>query len=118
MELKNKALWEKSLANNTDPYGAAGHRYAEAWANLMEAELAEGKTVAEIAGRTSHEADAEGITGFMHGCAVGILSAVWRHGEALRRWHNKDTQIGDEGDKANESGGILNPAVMCIGGGK
>jgi len=51
----------------------------------------------------------------MYGCAVVILSKCWEHGEALRRWHNKDTQIGDEGDRANESGGVLNPALLSIG---
>lgn len=51
----------------------------------------------------------------MYGCAVSILSQVWIHGEELRRWHNLDSQIGTEGEKANESGGVLNPAVLNIG---
>ena len=59
--------------------------------------------------------DQEGITGFMYGCAVGILSQVWVHGEQLRRWQNKDTQIGTEGDEANEKGGVLNPALLRFG---
>lgn len=57
----------------------------------------------------------EGITGFMYGCAVSALAHFWAHGEALRRWHNLDTQIGTEGEKANESGGVLNPALLNIG---
>ena len=44
-----------------------------------------------------------------------MLAQCWVHGEALRRWHNRDTQIGTEGDKANESGGVLNPALLTIG---
>jgi hypothetical protein len=40
---------------------------------------------------------------------------VWKHGEALRLWHNLKTQIRDEGEKANESGGVLNPACLSIG---
>jgi hypothetical protein len=36
-------------------------------------------------------------------------------GEELRRWHNKDVQIGDEGEKANETpGAVLNPALLTI----
>ena len=35
--------------------------------------------------------------------------------DRLRRWHNKATQIGTEGDKANETGGVLNPALLTIG---
>jgi hypothetical protein len=62
----------------------------------------------------NNEGDYNGITAYMYGCAVGILAAVWVHGEQLRRWHNKDVQIGDEGDRANESGGVLNPAIICV----
>jgi hypothetical protein len=51
----------------------------------------------------------------IEGCAVSILSHFWKHGEELRRWHKIDTQIGDVGDKANESGGVLNPALLNIG---
>ncbi len=53
--------------------------------------------------------------GFMYGTAVSILSQTWKHGEQLRRWHNKETQIGNEGDIANEKGGTLNPALLTIG---
>ena len=55
-------------------------------------------TVACCAKEASHLADSEGITGFMYGCAVSMLAQCWKHGEELRRWHNKDTQIGTEGD--------------------
>lgn len=66
-------------------------------------------------GSASHTADTEGVTGFMYGCAVTQLYWHWVHGEELRRWHNLDTQIGDEGEKANESGGVLNPAILTFG---
>lgn len=115
MKLKDKAGWDKGVENNKDPYGAAVYRYAEKWADAMEAKLSAGETVEQCAKSTSHEADTEGISGFMYGCAVNVLAHCWEHGEALRRWHNKDTQIGTEGDKANESGGVLNPAVLCVG---
>lgn len=81
----------------------------------MEGRIAKGETVAVCAKEMSHLADTEGITGFMYGCAVSILSQVWVHGEELRRWHNIETQIKDEGEKANESGGVLNPALLCVG---
>lgn len=113
--LKDAATWEKGLENNRDPYGAAGYRFAARWANFMEREMAAGKALADIAKPTCREANDEGITGFMYGCAVGILSHCWEHGEELRRWHNLDTQIKDEGERANESGGVLNPAVLTIG---
>jgi len=77
--------------------------------------MANGETVEDCADTASHLADSEGITGFMYGCAVAILAKVWVHGEALRRWHNLKTQLRDEGEKANESGGVLNPALLNLG---
>ena len=115
MEFKDKDRWEKGLAKNTDPYGRACFDYAEAWANLMEENMQAGKTIAECAKETSHEADTDGITGYMYGCAVNILSGVWTHDEELRTWHNLDTQIGNEGEKANETGSTLNPALLNVG---
>ena len=68
----------------------------------------------DVANECSNEADTEGITGFMYGAAVSVLASCWEHGEELRRWHNLKTQIRDEGEKANESGGVLNPALLNI----
>ena len=108
--------WEEGLAKNQDSYGACTYRFSAKWAHYMEREMAKGKKVEDIAEDCCSEADKdEGISGFMYGCAVEILSNAWEHGEELRKWHNIDTQIGNEGEKANESGGVLNPAVMSIG---
>ena len=99
---------------NGDPYGLECFNYAERWANLMEAKISDGMEIKDIAKDTSHEADTSGITGFMYGMAVSILAQCWKHGEQLRQWHNLDTQIGDEGEKANKEGGTLNPALLNI----
>lgn len=104
---------------NADPYGRRCFTYAEEWADLMEAQMTLGEepidTIKRVAKDTSRTADTDGITGFMYGAAVSILSNAWQHGEALRRWHNLDTQIGTEGEKANKDGGVLNPALLRIG---
>jgi len=113
--VKDAEAWRSWTENNVDPYGACCVRYAARWANLMEARMATGATLRDIADETSHEADVEGITGFMYGAAVSMLARAWEHGEELRRWHNLKTQIGNEGEKANESGGTLNPALLNIG---
>lgn len=102
-------------SKNTDPYGARCFSYAEDWANLMEARMEKGEKIAQCAEQTSHEADTDGITGFMYGVAVAVLSNHWQHGEALRLWHNLHTQIGHEGEEANEGTGVLNPALLRIG---
>jgi hypothetical protein len=88
--------------------------YAEQWADLMERDMAAGKKLEDVAEATSHEADTDGVTGFMYGAAVSVLAQVWEHGEALRRWHNLKTQIGHEGERANETGGTLNPALLNV----
>lgn len=111
-EIADKDGWAKTVENNASEYGACVLRYAARWANYMERELANGGTVEGVADASSHEADKEGITGFMYGAAVAILSRAWTHGEELRRWHNLKTQIRGEGEKANESGGVLNPALL------
>ncbi len=115
MTLRDPEGWKKSCEVNSDGYSGAVMNYAERWARLMEARMSKGERIADIADDCSHLADSEGITGFMYGCAVGILSKVWQHGEALRLWHNLKTQIKDEGVRANESGGVLNPAMLSIG---
>ena|SRR5271157_5388234 len=113
-------------AKNTDPYSARIFTYAEDWANFMEQAIIEDKTnVAEVgavakfitdnAERFSRIADTDGITGFMYGAAVAVLAKCWIYGEQLRLWHNIVTQIGDEGLKANRTGGVLNPAILNIG---
>jgi hypothetical protein len=115
IELANEAGWKTFVEANKDGYGGRVVRYAEEWARLMQTRIANGETIPQCAQELSHLADDDGITGFMYGCAVSVLSKTWKHGEALRRWHNKETQIGTEGDKANESGGVLNPALLNIG---
>ena len=115
MSLRDPEGWAKSVAANTDGYGACGLRFAERWACMMEGAMAKGESLIICAKRLSRLADSEGITGFMYGCAVSVLAQVWTHGDALRRWHNLDTQIGKEGEHANETGGTLNPALLSLG---
>lgn len=116
--MKLKAGTEEQYAtyksNNTDPYGARVVSYGEDWADLMEGRMSKGEALEDIAEATSRQADTDGITGFMYGAAVSALAHCWEHGERLRVWHNRKTQIGTEGERANESGGVLNPALFCV----
>ena len=116
MKLRDAEKWGTHKAANTDEYGSAVIRYAERWADMMEAAVDAGAKLEDIAESTSREADTEGITGFMYGAAVWSLAEAWQHGEQLRRWHNLATEIGDEGKRANETGGVLNPAMLNLGG--
>lgn len=110
--MKIKAGKEKDFEqfveiNSKDFYSLGVVTYMKRWAELMEKEIANGAKLVDIADKTSHEADIEGITGFMYGCAVSALSQFWEHGEELRRWHNKEYNY--EGD------GVVNPAIITIG---
>jgi hypothetical protein len=111
----NEAEWQEAIENNKDTYGSGVVRYAARWAHMMDNALAGGAELKDVAKSTSTSADVEGITAFMHGRAVSILSKAWVHGDELRRWHNLDTQIGNEGEKANEKGTTLNPVLLSIG---
>lgn len=55
---------------------------------------------------SSHLADIYGITGFIYGCSVSILSSVWKYGNELRTQHNSKYDY--QGD------GVVNPAVLTI----
>lgn len=102
--------YKKGYNNNLDGYGSAVYRYAERWADLMEKDIEKSgdpaKSIEENADKRSHEADTEGISGFMYGCAVSILSHCWEYGEILRKWHNK--QYNHEGE------GVVNPALITL----
>ena len=114
MTFQNEPLWLECVEKNQDDYGAAVVQFADRWARIMETRIGNGEPIEDCADDACGLADM-GITGFMYGCAVSILSRVWIHGDALRHWHNLKTQIGTEGERANESGGVLNPAILTIG---
>lgn len=109
MEFSDKDAWREGRAINLDPYGNACYVFAEGWAKLMQIEIAKGIAVKDCAKEASQKADYMGITGFMYGCAVNILSRCWRYGEELRKWHNKEYGVSE--DKK----GVVNPAVLTIG---
>ena len=79
MQIKQgkKAAWQRHVKINDDPYGKAYIDYTRAWAELMEKRIGDGERLEDIASSTSHEANTDGITGFMYGCAVSLLSELW-----------------------------------------
>lgn len=107
-EQEYKDWYEK----NSDPYSRACFTYAERWAELLEKEIEESdkdtkEVMKQYAEKYSHDADIEGITGFMFGMAVQILSLCWEYGEELRKWHNKEYNY--------EGEGVVNPAILTVG---
>lgn len=103
--------YETGVLNNQDSYGKAIYDYANRWADMLEAEIDKGRDPAEViielAEKTSSDADTDGITGFMYGAAVAIISDCWIFGEILRKWHNKQYDY--------DGNGVVNPAILTIG---
>lgn len=115
MQIKNQEQWNSYLVNNRGGYGEAVISYAKRWANMLEDALRSGehgdkmeKVLSAVGDETSHKADTEGITGFMYGAAVQILSECWQYGDELRVWHNASYGIG-----SNETR-VVNPALLGV----
>ena len=143
MKVRDEAKWQATLDANPAPshgedpkdwpddmsqddlgrgYGYTAVLFARRWAEEMERRLSgTALGVGDVAAAAERKVDRElgrwGITGFQYGMAVGLLSVCWERGEELRRWHNLRTQVDDEGQRANDSGGVLNPALLRIRGG-
>lgn len=92
---------------NSDPYGGWTFAYAERWAGMLERKIEEvgdaRKAIVEYAERLGQEADIEGVSGTMYGCAVSILSQCWEYGEELRQWHKEKYQERTEGFAMSEA---------------
>lgn len=85
-----KETFDKGLSLNTDGYGRACFTYASAWAQLMEKRMAGGEELDAVVEETSHDADIEGITGFMFSAAKAILHDCWIHGDKLMDYYKKE----------------------------
>lgn len=105
---KKQEEWENCKAiNSKDGYSNCVIDYTILWAQYMEYLMAKhDKKLSDVWDMSSHLADIYGITGFMYGCAVSILSSVWKYGEELRVQHN--SKYNHEGD------GVVNPAILTI----
>jgi hypothetical protein len=113
LTLKDSATWDHFVSlNSENPHGKGIIDFASLWARMMESEINSGKSLVATAKECSHLADTHGITGFMYGAAVNVLSQCWIHGDGLRAWHNKD--YGKQGAEATKAGAVINPAILTI----
>lgn len=90
-------------------YGDGIISYAARWAKMMEQAMKKGAKLEDIAEELGNKADTQGISGYMYGKAVKILSDVWKHGKALKNWHNASFGV-EKGAK-----GVVNPTIISIG---
>ncbi|KKM77529.1 hypothetical protein LCGC14_1369040 [marine sediment metagenome] len=113
MPITNQDKWRSYEEKNTNDYGGACVKVARQVMEILDEEPGDFDTH-QIICRADDEVNAGGITGFMAGCVAIMVSKCHSRGEEFRRKWNKGNQIHDEGDKANESGGVLNPAVLVV----
>lgn len=107
MEIIDPEGYQAWKSKNSDGYGRACFTFAERWTLLMQVAIKNGESIDECADKLSHKADVEGITRFMYGMAVSILSHHWKHGKELKKWHNK--KYGNE-----DADGVVNPAILTV----
>lgn len=86
--------------------------YALAWGIEMQKAMKNGAKLADVADQLSHDVD-NGMSGFSHGLAVAFLCRYWKHGEELRRWHNRQYGVSDDESKTHK-GKVVNPAIIRI----
>jgi len=110
LNLKDESAWNEWVKNNKDPYGKCCIDVARRAMEILD----ENKNIPDdVILQASKELEA-GITGFMAGCVASMISKCHIKGEEFRKIWNKENQINDEGDKANEGEEVLNPALMTI----
>lgn len=98
--------WEKCVANNQDPYGAAVVAVARRVMEILDAEPGDFDPHALIC-RADKETEAGGITGYMAGAAASIIANAHSRGSEFRgKWN---ALFGVKSDK-----GTVNPAILTI----
>ena len=112
MHLKNEERWRNYVEKNKDPYGEACIKVAHRVMEILDER--EDFDTHKIICQANDESSVGGITGFMAGCVASMVSECHVRGEEFRQKWNLDNQISDEGKKANEGKGTINPALMTI----
>lgn len=99
--LKDPKAWAEACAANTDGYGGAGIRAAAHTMCLLD----DGKSPKE-----AEETGFKGkdLTGFLAGCAAGIIAQVHERGDEFNEYWN--TRFGAPAG----SKGTVNPALMTM----
>ena len=113
MPIIKEKEWNKHVEVNKDSYGKCCVDVTRQVMKILDDEPGDFDPHTIIC-RADDEVKAGGITGFMAGCVTSIVGQCHSRGDEFRRKWNKDVQIGNEGDKANEEGGTLNPALLNI----
>jgi hypothetical protein len=113
MPIIDQVIWQSWVDANKDPYGVACVNVARRVMEILDEEPGDFDSHTIIC-RADNETKTGGITGLMAGAVASMVSQCHSRGEEFRRKWNLSNQIHNEGDKANDEGGVLNPALLCI----
>jgi hypothetical protein len=113
MPITDEKLWNSWVKANKDPYGKCCVDVARHVMEILDKEPGD-FDCDKLIDRADREIKAGGITGFMAGCVASMVSKSHSRGEEFRKKWNIANQVGTEGEKANKSGGVLNPALLTI----
>lgn len=111
--IKDQKGWEEYVKINDDPYGKACVDVARRVMELLDEQ--DDFNCHKIICQAEEDVKAGEITGFMAGAVVAMVSRCHSRGEEFRHKWNLDIQIGKEGEEANKSAGVLNPALLSTG---
>jgi len=111
--------WQEYVDKNQDPYGKGCVDIARKVMQLLDEEpdtpIEKGWGHFGVSGliiRAQESIGEREVTAFMAGAVAKMVSVCHSRGEEFRKIWNLDTQIGNEGEKANLEGNVLNPGIL------
>jgi 2,4-dienoyl-CoA reductase-like NADH-dependent reductase (Old Yellow Enzyme family) len=107
----NKEVWQSWVDANPDDYGGCCVNVARQVMAILDAEPGAIDPHAIIT-RADKEVKAGGITGFMAAVVAQMVAGCHSRGEEFRRAWNAD--YGEQGERANDEGTLINPAIVTI----
>jgi hypothetical protein len=111
MNLRDAEAWKRYEEANDDEYGRCCVDVARRAMEILDNEKP--FSPSNIISRASRELNA-GISGFMAGAVAEMISRCHERGEEFRQLWNEENQISAEEERANDRGGVLNPALISI----
>lgn len=92
LSVNDDEAWQRIVDINDDPYGARTVKYASDVGRILQARYESRDNVAhsmqavlcQDLGDIETLADDDGITGYMHHCAISLLCKYWTHGQDLQ----------------------------------
>ena len=115
MPIINQEGWDKSVANNPDPYGKCCVDVARRVMEILDATPVDQPVgdASDLITQADNDIKAGGITGFMAGCVANMVFHCHSRGKEFGKSWN--SSWGVEEKPGEEPKGVVNPAIITIG---